>query len=389
MTDYRIGYCTNVHAGADWNQTLANLKKHAVAVRERFRPRGTMGIGLWLSANSVQALTQQPQGVEAFRDWLGENGLVPFTLNGFPYGDFHQPVVKHRVYEPTWWDQSRLDYTLHLADVLDQLLPAGEIGSISTLPIAWGRPMPAREKLAESGTLLKRAAEHLERLEQGHGRLITICLEPEPGCVFDTSRGLIDYFHQSLLDGPDHERVRRYIRVCHDVCHAAVMFEDQAAMIKNLADAGIGIGKVQISSAVCVDFAPLSPNERAAAFRELSGFNEPRYLHQTVVKEPTGKQTFHEDLSLALKTVTDPAALATQWHIHFHVPVYLERFGHLNTSQADILATLHATGRFSDVRHYEVETYAWGVLPAELQQPSLAAGIADEMAWFDRVWGAK
>ena len=36
--------------------------------------------------------------------------------------------------------------------------------------------------------------------------------------------------------------------------------------------------------------------------------------------------------------------------------------------------------------HFEVETYAWGVLPPELQQPDLAAGIADEMAWFRGAW---
>ena len=33
---------------------------------------------------------------------------MPFTFNGFPYGDFHQSVVKHRVYEPTWADAERL-----------------------------------------------------------------------------------------------------------------------------------------------------------------------------------------------------------------------------------------------------------------------------------------
>ena len=32
--------------------------------------------------------------------------------------------------------------------------------------------------------------------------------------------------------------------------------------------------------------------------------------------------------------------------------------------------------------HLEVETYAWGVLPPELRQPDLAAGIAQELAWL-------
>jgi hypothetical protein len=60
----------------------------------------------------------------------------------------------------------------------------------------------------------------------------------------------------------------------------------------------------------------------------------------------------------------------------------LRSFGHLQTSQADILDTLAAVARHSDATHFEVETYAWGVLPEELHQPTLAAGIAEEMRWF-------
>jgi hypothetical protein len=34
--------------------------------------------------------------------------------------------------------------------------------------------------------------------------------------------------------------------------------------------------------------------------------------------------------------------------------------------------------------HLEAETYAWGVLPVELRQPDLAAGIAEELLWLLR-----
>ena len=47
---------------------------------------------------------------------------------------------------------------------------------------------------------------------------------------------------------------------------------------------------------------------------------------------------------------------------------------------------LAAAREMSDCRHFEVETYAWGVLPAELRQPDLAAGIADEMRWLAQAW---
>src|SRR6185369_12857474 len=88
-TDFSIGYCTNVHAGATLDVTRANLEKHAVAVKQRFSPERPMGVGLWLSANAAAQLVAA-QGESQFRDWLAERGLVPYTLNGFPYGDFHQ-----------------------------------------------------------------------------------------------------------------------------------------------------------------------------------------------------------------------------------------------------------------------------------------------------------
>src|SRR3954447_23496185 len=135
----QLGYCTNVHAGADLETTRANLERHALAVKGRFAPHTPMGIGLWLSAAAARKLLAERQ-TPGFAAWLAQVGLVPFTLNGFPHGDFHEQVVKHRVYTPTWWDSARLDYTLDLIAILDAILPPGLDGSISTLPIAWGNP---------------------------------------------------------------------------------------------------------------------------------------------------------------------------------------------------------------------------------------------------------
>jgi hypothetical protein len=369
-----LAYCTNVHAGADWPQTRANLEQHALEVRRLFAPSGQMGIGLWLSANSARTLVAQ-RGVEEFAAWLDRHGLLPFTLNGFPYGDFHQPVVKHAVYEPTWWQPERREYTEQLATILDRLLPPGEEGSISTLPIAWGRPLPPREQLAAAGQQLKRLAGFLADLEAQRGRLIYVCLEPEPGCVFDTTDGAIAFFREFLLDGPDAERVRRYIRVCHDVCHAAVMFEEQSDVFRKFQAAGVLVGKVQVSAAVV---AKLGANRDAALAQLRRQFVEPRYLHQTVARSPGGKYSFFTDLPDAFENASPDS---DEWHVHFHVPIYLESFGALHTSRPDILAALAAAKQFSDVKHFEVETYAWGVLPDELKQPTLAAGIAEEMKW--------
>jgi hypothetical protein len=377
-----LAYCTNVHAGADLESSRANLARHSLAVKARVSPGQPMGVGLWLSAAAARKLRAEQQ-TEAFADWLGEVGLVPFTFNGFPHGDFHQPVVKHRVYEPTWWEQARLDYTLDLIAIQHTLLPDGMEGSISTLPIAWGQPKPEDEQLFEAAMQLHKVASRLQHLERERGRLIYLCLEPEPGCYLQHSADVVRFFEEFLLHGVDEAVVRRHIRVCHDVCHAAVMFEKQDDVLKTYQSAGIGVGKVQVSSAVRVPWDDIARGDRAAALTQLSGFAEDRYLHQTVQRDGAAAEPrFLEDLPLALKTAGDPQTLTGEWRVHFHVPIYLERFGQLSTSQADIGACLAQCRGSTAVKHYEVETYAWSVLPSELQQPELAAGIAQEMEWF-------
>jgi hypothetical protein len=81
------------------------------------------------------------------------------------------------------------------------------------------------------------------------------------------------------------------------------------------------------------------PEDRAAALAQLGGFNETRYLHQTVVRpRPDATPVFYEDLPLALREAEE----AGEWRVHFHVPVYLERFGLLETSRSAIIDCLRA-----------------------------------------------
>lgn len=377
-----IGYCTNVHPGADLETTRRNLAEHAVTVKQLVSPDRPIGVGLWLSAQAAGKMRQQ-HAVGEFAGWLADAGLMPFTLNGFPFGDFHQAVVKHAVYQPTWCDPARCDYTVGLIEILDQLLPPGSEGSISTVPLEWGSPRPEPGRLDEHAANLRKVAAHLERLEQERGRLIYLCLEPEPGCVLQRSEDVVRFFEDHLLADGNEQQVRRYLRVCHDVCHSAVMFEDQTAVLRRYQAAGIAVGKVQVSSAVVLPWERIAASDRVAALGQFRRFAEDRYLHQTMVREaPDAAPVFWEDLPLALNTVDDPARLTGQWRVHFHVPIYLEQFGQIETSRDQIDACLKTAGEMADLSHFEVETYAWGVLPAELQQSRLADGIAREMTWL-------
>ena len=219
-------------------------------------------------------------GVAELRGVLGELGLRAYTFNGFPYGDFHQPVVKHAVYEPDWTTPRRLSYTLDLARVLAALLvdkDAAEEGSISTLPIGWPRGDGSDgERLAEAGRGLRELAAALRRLEDETGRCIHVDLEPEPGCLLSGAWDVVRFFEEHLLPGGDEATLRRHIRVCHDVCHAAVMFGRQAEELASYRAAGVRVGKVQLSSAVWVRFDRLDEADRDHALRVLRTLAEPR-----------------------------------------------------------------------------------------------------------------
>ena len=40
--------------------------------------------------------------ITQFRRWLDQNDAYVFTINGFPYGNFHGSRVKEQVYRPDW-----------------------------------------------------------------------------------------------------------------------------------------------------------------------------------------------------------------------------------------------------------------------------------------------
>ena len=315
-----LGYCTNVHAGNTVDEAVEQLKAHAVEVKRLVSPDEPLDVGVWLPHSAVNATLWMPQSrPESFCARLAELGLRPCTVNAFPYGDFHESVVKHRVYEPTWAEGSRSAYSFEMAEALLVGLDHARYGSVSTVPLGWPKG-DTGALVSESGKRLRELAEMLHMMERPPevmGRRVTVDLEPEPGCMLDTADDVIDFFEQELPE----ESQRRHIGVCHDVCHAAVMFEEQVEVLKRYAEAGIRVNKVQISNAprIALD------GDRAAAFEMLRRFVEPRYLHQTMVKDDAG-QWFFEDLPDAFGVLDDPREVdlsSGEWRVHFHLPLYL------------------------------------------------------------------
>ncbi len=120
-----------------------------------------------------------------------------FTLNGFPYGVFHGQRVKNKVYLPHWADRKRLDHTVRLAKILSVLLPEGESGSISTVPVGYKTHLGEKD-MEQSLEFLARAVLELALLEQQTGKRISLALEPEPDCLLENALSAISFFKDVL-----------------------------------------------------------------------------------------------------------------------------------------------------------------------------------------------
>ncbi|WP_030418835.1 metabolite traffic protein EboE [Streptomyces sp. SCSIO 75703] len=365
-TTVHLAYCTNVHPAETLDGVLAQLRDHCEPVRRRLG-RDRLGIGLWLAHDAAHALVTDPSALRRLRTELDRRGLEVVTLNGFPYQGFGAEEVKYRVYRPDWADPERLDHTTSLARVLAGLLPDDVTdGTISTLPLAW-RTAYDDTRAEKSRTALLTLAERLDALAELTGRSIRVGLEPEPGCVVETTGDAI-----APLTAIGHDR----IGICVDTCHLATSFEDPHTAVDALTAAGIPLVKSQLSAALHAEH-PHLPEVREA----LAAFAEPRFLHQTRTVTAAGRQGT-DDLAEAVKGGALPDT--APWRSHFHVPLHAPPAAPL-TSTLPVLRTALARlvgGPHPLTRHLEVETYTWQALPPELRpraRAQLTEGIAAEL----------
>jgi len=361
-----------VHAGEDLDQYLSSLEEYALDVKARISGNEPLPIGLWLSARTARQILGENRLVE-FREFLEPNGLAAFTMNGFPYANFHGPTVKHQVYKPDWTHPERLNYTANLIRILTELMPEGSQAGISTLPLGWPRGDFDYEKAADN---LIRVVELLKANERRTGKLIHLDIEPEPGCVLSSSSDVMSFFNDYLLGRRNEADILRHLRVCHDICHASVIFEDQETAIRNYAANGIRIGKVHVSSAL---HAEISGDSFHPILEQLGTFQEDRYLHQTYIRQ-SDRILSYDDLPRAISDVN--TGTKGTLRCHFHLPIFVERVGCLETTSHEIVDCLRNIHKISDCRHFEVETYAWTVLPGALKTRNLARGIAKELLWM-------
>ena len=182
----------------------------------------------------------------------------------------------------------------------------------------------------------------------------------------------------AISDDEAEDVIKEHIQVCYDVCHFAIVYEKPADTFAKFEQAGIKIGKIQISAALKV-MIPAEPDAKDLVKISLLPFEESTYLHQVVARGKDGGLISFPDLPEALKELNSTDA--EEWRIHFHVPVFLDNYGALASTQYQISIVLNEILKNPSLtNHLEVETYTWEVLPDKIRL-SLGESISRELAW--------
>ena len=383
-----LTYSTLVHPGDDWEQMWQSLTTYVPKVKARIAGNRRFGVSLRLSANSAHTLATSAAEREKLKRFLGDNNMYLYTVNAFPYGAFKGTLVKEQVYEPDWRSEERTRYTINVADVLADVCAPDIAPSIQSAPLGFKPRVTGDDVVASFTEHVLRVVAHLVELEARTGRTVQLALEPEPFCFLETTDETVDYFTGHLYSGAAaeelarlarmpiaeaHGALRRHIGVVFDICHQAVEYEDIAASLQKLVDAGIPIFKLQEAAALHV------PEVTQAVVDTLKRYAKTIYLTQTMERRDGRINRFLnlDDAIAAFEKAPGPR----EWRVHIHVPVFLDDLGPFRTTRFAIADALRFHKAKPLSRQLEIETYTWDMLPENLKTGDIVDYICREIEW--------
>jgi hypothetical protein len=388
-----LTYCTNIHAGESWSDHFAALQQNIPGIKKRISADRSFGIGLRLSHQASLQL-QEKEALKGFQNWLKREDCYVFTMNGFPYGGFHHTKVKDQVHAPDWTTPERVSYTIRLFNILAELLPDEMEGGVSTSPLSykyWHSASQQTEVFEKTTKNVLQVIEHLIRIKKKTGKLLHLDIEPEPDGLLESGPEFFDWYERYLLPMGEVylqkqltytaeqsvQAIKEHMQLCYDVCHFAVGYEEHASVIRQLREKKIKVGKIQISAALKAAMPP-EQTKREPVIQAFRQFNESTYLHQVVARQMDGSFKRYPDLPEALNDAGNTST--KEWRSHFHVPLFIQDYGLLKSTQDDIRTVLSIQSEQPFTNHLEVETYTWEVLPDALKVP-LSESIIREVGW--------
>jgi sugar phosphate isomerase/epimerase len=363
-----FSYCLNVHPGESLDDLIGVIRTQVPEIKKSLSPEKPFGLGLRIAKEASVDL-KDPGNLLRLKDIIEAQESYAFTINGFPFGAFHQTRVKEQVYQPDWSSPERLVYSKDLFHQLAALLPAGSEGSVSTVPLGYKFDPTAPQQIDFMVTQLRSLALFLHQLEQETGTLLHLGLEPEPDCILETTDEAVAFFNQQLFRNADvsEEILRRHLGICLDTCHVAMQFENPAEVVKRLQSEGIRISKTQISAALECE-ADIDP-------KKLKAFDDGVYLHQ--IKGSNGQSW--RDIA---EFLARPDKTAGTLRIHAHVPLHWQGDKDLRSTRHSLTPDFWQALAASGCKHLEVETYTFNILPAALRDGrNIAQDMIAECQW--------
>lgn len=370
-----LAYCTNIHRGEGWNETFHGLNEYTLKVKEKVSQSDPFAIGLRLGYKAALELSETGSGnLDEFIKWLDHNNCYIFSINGFPYGQFHGSRVKEQVYSPDWTFDSRVEYTNLLFDILAEILPSGMSGSVSTLP---GSFKEFIQDDTQQGNViienLARCGKHINDLIEKTGKDLHLGLEPEPLGWFENTPETLSFFKRFRnIHGDEFDNV---IGVNYDTCHLAIEYENAKESLLLLKNNNIKISKIHLSSAL-----KLKPNQQTVD--SLKEYQDDVYLHQVIAKLQNGDLIRFKDLPDAIENFLKGNCNDDEWRVHFHIPLHASPDSLFDDTRDHIKDTLSVLSSDPEMcKHLEMETYTWEVLPNSMQSNSVVDQLSLEYDW--------
>lgn len=397
-------YCTNIFPGESYKDLIANLEKHVAPTlkrtadlfgkdKEQIAPLACLGLRI-----SNLASREMMSGFTELKAFCEKHSCYIASINGFPYGTFHDADIKEKVYQPDWRERERVDYTKRLIELSAKLQaqinhPLQKKGlaqracgiAISTSPIAFkeGFERQPPSVIIERGAKSKDWSTSISHLREVIAHCLTIngethtktsiALEPEPACVIETLHETEQLFEALALNNTEHE----VFGLCLDCCHQAVQFESAADWLELFASGRASLKKLQVSSAISV-------NRQGIA--SLKDFDEPTYLHQCVIQ--SGSELIRISDLDQLGSASHNDDDIDEVRCHFHVPVFADCIeapsGQLLGTTQNFLTELLQKLATQPYLCLEVETYTFAVLPQSVSLPTLPENIERELRWTAR-----
>jgi hypothetical protein len=278
--------------------------------------------------------------------------------------------------------------------ILAYLLPNNIDGGVSTSPLSYKYWFNSKTEIEATtkktcSSLIKIVLQLVE-VKKSTGKLLHLDLEPEPDGFIENTQEVLDFYNNHLLKNgilelqntlncsneKAKEHILSHIQVCYDVCHFALAYERPEFVVSSLKKAGINIGKIQISAAIkCEKSNSISVERQQDCLRQ---FDEPTYLHQSVVKRTDNSLSHYSDLNEGINTMTD--SNFKEIRTHFHIPIFISEFQVLESTQNEIIDALNLWKQKKYSNHLEVETYTWSILPDHLQT-NITNSIVRELDW--------